>query len=63
MNNPLKIPLNPPFSKGDFLRDSAKFPPFDKGGIGWISLRGKVKRSNLLNAPINNKSIDSQKWH
>jgi len=28
----MKIPLNPPFSKGDFPRDYAKFPPLTKGG-------------------------------
>jgi hypothetical protein len=27
-----QIPLNPPFSKGDFLRDFVKFTPLKKGG-------------------------------
>ena len=27
-----KIPLNPPFSKGDFPRDAVPFPPWEKGG-------------------------------
>ena len=28
----LKIPLNPPLTKGDFLGNSVKFPPLTKGG-------------------------------
>jgi hypothetical protein len=27
-----QIPLNPPFSKGDFRRNSAKFHPLKRGG-------------------------------
>jgi hypothetical protein len=29
-----EIPRHPPLSKGDFQRNSAKFPPLEKGGRG-----------------------------
>ena len=31
-----QIPLNPPFSKGDFTSNSLYFPPFFKGGQGGL---------------------------
>ncbi len=49
-------PPKSPFFKGGLSKGFRKVPPFDKGGIGGISLRGQVKRSNLLNAPINKSS-------
>jgi hypothetical protein len=32
VKNSYQIPLNPPFAKGDFLRDVALSPPLEKGG-------------------------------
>jgi hypothetical protein len=45
-----KIPLNPPLAKGDFPKNSAKFPPLIKGG------RGDFYQSS--NQPEDNPLVD-----
>jgi len=40
VKNSYQIPLNPPFTKGDFLRDAAQFPPLEKGGQGGFFIAG-----------------------
>jgi hypothetical protein len=40
----IENPPKSPFSKGGLSEVFHKIPPFDKGGIGGISIRGQVRK-------------------